>query len=44
MLRWAATHEIEVPPRFIAYTAHMNQRPSVQQALIEEGLATDDIR
>jgi glutathione S-transferase len=44
MLRWAATHEIEVPPRFIAYTAHMNQRPSVQQALMEEGLATDDIR
>lgn len=39
MLRWAQTHGVEVPEVFDAYGSRMQARPSVKQALAEEGLA-----
>jgi hypothetical protein len=40
MLRWAATHGIEVPERLGVYLAQMKKLPSVERALAEEGLAS----
>jgi glutathione S-transferase len=39
MLRWARTYDIDVPKQFDAYFERMQERPSIQQALTEEGLA-----
>jgi len=39
MLRWAATHGIDIPERLQAYSDRMKDVPSVAQALAEEGLA-----
>ncbi|CAG9227004.1 glutathione S-transferase C-terminal domain-containing protein [Burkholderia vietnamiensis] len=39
MLRWARTYDIDVPEQFDAYFERMQERPSIQQALTEEGLA-----
>ncbi|MGY3529651.1 MULTISPECIES: glutathione S-transferase N-terminal domain-containing protein [Bradyrhizobium] len=38
-LKWAPVHGIEVPERLQAYFARMKSLPSVEQALVEEGLA-----
>jgi glutathione S-transferase len=38
MLRWARTHGIDVPELLDAYASRMQTRPSVRQALLEEGL------